>query len=48
MENINYINDFQIPLVEILTELKSDKQYQRLEFQMPPEQLQDRDVWRRK
>lgn len=26
MENINYLNDFQIPLIEILTELKSDKQ----------------------
>lgn len=26
MENINYLNDFQISLIEILNELKSDKQ----------------------
>lgn len=26
MENINYLNDFQISQIEILNELKSDKQ----------------------
>jgi len=37
MENINYLIDFQIPLIEVLNELNQINSIEKLQFQMPPE-----------